>query len=364
MTAAFIKNTTRRLLILPILLLLCLPPPLRGQGEATKSFKPSFFIDGLFQLRLSIADNASQDNQTDTLTGFGLPFLRITPRGQISPRINWQITLSADRMKADVLDAFIDYTLSQGLSIRTGLFPVPGAVSGDLTPPQQQECLDRSLVTQYWDRVSLLRSFRSLGVMLTGQFMQNRAQYSVMISNVSGRSEFDTQNVEARYTFNQSGLRLWGRIEAHPIDGLRIGGFYSNALLREQSSKNNSYGANLHFSYSQLTVKMEYLAGEYSSADKVIEWRGFWMSVTRQMKRFVPFIRYDSYSPEIDGSDRSKVNHYDQITLGVHFVLTDSLRLTANLGLRQELDRAGESLQIPNNILIFGVQYHLDRQVL
>lgn len=348
-----------------LIILLCLPLILQPQETNPPPFKPALFIEGWLQTWLSVAQDASDSSETDTITGFSLPYLRITPHGSLSPRISWQVTLAGDRMKADILDAYIDYALSPGLSIRTGLFPVPGAVSGALTPLHQFDCLERSMVTQYWDSVSRLRAYRSLGVMVTGQFMQKRAQYAIMVANIDGDDAFNTENLGPIYTFSQSGLRLWGRIDTRPLDNLHIGAFYSNNLLQEKDTRNNAYGTNLHFDFKQLAIKMEYLAGEYGITEKYVEWRGFWMSASYSIgKKMVPVIRYDSYTPVVNGSDKSRVNRYDQITLGLQFNVSDALRISANLGFRKELDLNNKPLEISNNILIIGLQYHLDKQIL
>jgi hypothetical protein len=109
---------------------------------------------------------------------------------------------------------------------------------------------------------------------------------------------------------------------------------------------------------------MEYLAGEYGTTDKYVEWRGFWMSAKLTLKNIVPIVRYDSYTPVVEGLDKNKVNRYDQITLGLQYLVSDALSLSANLGFRKELDLSNNPLEISNNILMIGIQYHLDKKIL
>jgi len=328
-------------------------------------FKPSINLSAFFQTWLTVADNPSAETEkVKNLYGFSLPVARITPSGTITKNLGWCITFSWDHLKADILDAYIDCTISPALSLRTGLFPVPGAISGALTPSDQLDCIERSLVTQFWDANALLREYRNLGMMLSGSIMQERAHYFLMISNSSGQDPFNTILTEPNPSFDQNGLKFWGRIETQPINSLDIGAFFSNTLIDGQEMKNNSYGANLFFNLEKLYIKMEYIAGEYGLTDFLTEWRGFWMTVSYQLDRFIPIFRYDSYTPRINGFDSHSVNRTDHITLGMSYETASKLRILANVIFRNEIDLAGNPLKISNNLLTLSLQYSFNRKIL
>ncbi len=347
------------------LLLLFISFPLHSGESDTKTYKPGLHINAYFKTWFIMADNPQEDSaDSRNLTGFSLPVVRLSPFGSFSKGLSWRITFSWDRLNADILDAYIDYAVSPTLSLRTGLFPVPGAISGALTPTDQLDCVERSLVTQFWNDNASLRVYRNVGMMLSGSIMQERAHYFLMIANSSGKDPFNTSLTQPYFSFPQTGLKFWGRIETQPLDSLDIGAFFSNTLINGQEMKNNSYGANLFFNLDRLYIKMEYIAGEFGLTDLLTEWRGFWMSVSYSVDKFMPILRYDSYTPKINGSDSHSVTRYDHLTVGFSYDARTDLRLQANVIFRNEIDLAGVPLRISNNLFSLNLQYRFDGKIL
>lgn len=354
--------------IIPALLLSILllsTTALNAQGTDPAAFRPTLNLSAYAQTWFTLSDSPSQTATGPvSLYGFSLRRLRISPYGAFSKRLNWRITLSWDRLQADVLDAFLDYTISPTLSLRAGLFPVPGAISGALTPSSDLDCIERPAITQFWSQNTALHQFRNIGVMLSGSIMQERAHYFLMVANSSAQNPFDIHFNQPIPVHTQNGLKFWGRIETQPIDNLDIGAFFSNTVVDSLETKNNSYGANLFFNLDALYIKMEYIAGEYGIVDQLNEWRGFWLSVSYGVGHFSPILRYDSYTPSVLGVDTIGVNRYDNITLGLTYSPRTALRLQANIVFRREEDQNGRPLGLQNNLFGLNLQYLFKGRIL
>lgn len=327
--------------------------------------QPTLQFNAFVQTWFSLAENPERDSDSaSSVYGFSLPRVRLNPTGSFSKNLSWRLSFSWDRLQANILDAYLDYAFSPSFSLRAGLFPVPGAISGELTPADQLDCIEPAMITQWWNSNTSLRVYRNIGLMMSGSIMQERARYYLMFANSSGEDPFDNQLSQAVYSFPQSGLKFWGRIETRPIDSLDIGAFFSNSLVDHQDTKNTSYGANLFFKLENLFVKMEYIAGEYGLTDQLTEWRGFWLSASYHIERFSPVFRYDSYTPVVGKTDKYKVNRYDHITLGLSYQASDALRFQANIVFRNESDLDGDPLNLRNNIFILNLQYSFGAKIL
>lgn len=348
-----------------ILLVLASLLPLSADDSSKQESKTTLEFNSFVQTWFTTADGELDPaGEPDKLYGFSLPRLRLNPFGTFGRKLSWRMTFSWDRLESAILDAYIDYELSATFSLRAGLFPVPGAISGELTPVEEMDCVDTAMITQSWNLNTGLREYRSIGIMASGSFMQNWVHFRLMVGNSSGANPLDIRLSEAVYRFPDSGLKFWGRIETRPLQGLDIGAFFSNTIVDNQETKNYSFGANLSFNLDRLFIKMEYIAGEYGLTDHLTEWRGFWMTVCYRMKRFCPVFRYDSYTPAVDFFDGMKVNRYDQITLGISYQASEALQFKAGIIFRKENDLQGEALKLRNNLLTLSLQYSFGGKIL
>ncbi len=355
----------RRPVLAVFILLILTFLPLSADDTENRELKPSLEFTSFVQTWFTAADGKpDKAGDPDDLYGFSIPRIRFNPFGTIGSKLSWHATLSWDRLESVILDVYIDYAMSPTFSLRAGLFPVPGAISGELTPVEDLDCVDTSMVTQSWNDNTGLRTYRSIGVMASGSVMQNWVHYRLMVGNSSGNDSLNIKPTDAVYDFPDSGLKFWGRIETRPLQSLDIGAFFSNTIVDNQETKNYSFGANLSFNLDDLFIKMEYIAGEYGLTDHLTEWRGFWMTVRYHMKRFSPVFRYDSYTPAVDSIDSAGVNRYDQITLGVNYEASSAVRLKANIIFRKENDLQGDALKLRNNLLTLSLQYHFGGRIL
>ena len=307
---------------------------------------------GLVQTWFSYTPQQGSDNN---LYGFTLRRLRLNPYGTLTKNIKWGFQVAWDKQVASVLDVYLDFLFSPQFTIRVGQFPAPGAISSALTSSGKLDMLERPLVTENWGGISRLSSFRAFGLQVSGELAKGKLYYAVMAANPKATSLFDPAIKATTYTHADNGLVLWTRLEAKPLDGLKIGAFAS-AGKDDLDYTTNSYGGHLFYEKNGLNFKAEYLAGKYGGKDAERKYHGYSILLGYTIAKLEPVVRYDFYTPNDNKIFHSDVKKFNHLTLGLNYFVDKNVKLQANYVLRDETMAAGLA-KLDNNLFYICLQY-------
>lgn len=335
--------------VLFIVLIFAVSTMVKGGDDGGIKFK------GLVQTWLS---SAQQESDDDTGYGFTLRRVRLKPYGSFSKTVKWSIQLAWDKQNTALLDAFLDFIFSPQFKLRVGQFTAPGSVSGALTSSGKLDLVERAAISQRWGGFSALTGYRGIGVQAYGDLMEGKLYYAVMVANPKTSALFTPSIKSTDYEHDHNGITLWGRLEARPTKGLRIGAFYGGGKEEDTDIVRSSYGAHLFYVKGGINIKFEYIAGEHGLDGAETKYSGYYAVLGYKKDKWEPVVRYDVYSPNDGDPDGAGVESYNNITVGVNYFMSKKVKLQANYVIRNETMAAGIA-RIKNNLFYICWQYSL-----
>jgi len=301
------------------------------------------YFKGLVQNWFSFTDQAVDNGSA---YGFTNKRLRFIPYGTFGKNIKWGIHFAFDKGNITFYDAFIDYKFSASFSLKMGKFSAPGAISGGLTSSGALDLVERAPITMMWSGYSGLHGYRAFGVQAHGKIMDNKIYYAIMIANPKATTYFTPSVKSASFKNDEKGMTVWGRLEARPMSGLRVGGFFGSGTATDSNgveTKRSSYGAHLFYNKNTINFKMEYIGGDSGG----IEYNGMYIVFGYTLnKKFEPIVRYDFVTPSKGGEK------YTNFGIGITYKYNKNIKYQANYVLRNE-----ELVDVANNIFYINFQY-------
>ncbi len=302
------------------------------------------YFKGLIQNWFSFTDQAVDDSSA---YGFTNKRFRFIPYGTFGKNIKWGIHFYADRGAAvSFFDAYIDYKFSDQFSLKIGKFAAPGSISGALTSSGALDLIERAPISMIWGGGSALHGYRAFGVQAHGNLMDGKIHYAVMLANPTTTAYF-TPSIKANsYVNDAKGMTVWSRLEAKPMKGLRLGGFFGSGTSTDSSSveiKRSSYGAHLFYKKNAINFKLEYIGGDNGG----IDYSGMYAIFGYKLgKKFESVVRYDFVTPKDSGEK------YTNFSLGINYFCSKRIKYQLNYVLRNE-----ELVDVANNIFYINFQY-------
>ncbi len=316
------------------------------------SVNASVNFKGLIQNWFSISSQDFGDGTSDSIYGFANRRIRLAPYGSLGRKIRWGVQFAFDKFNTPtVLDAYIDYFISREAIIRFGKFAAPGSTSGALTSSGALDLIERSAITQLWGINSGLHAYRAIGAQLSGKFLEGKLYYALMISNaLTASNNWLPSGKTLTFANGHNGLGFWGRIEASPIPGLKLGGFLGSGseadpAIVESDIKRSSYGGHLAYKKNNINFKFEYISGERSE----IKYSGMSVLAGYRLNQIEPIIGFETYTTVDEGEK------YTNFTAGLNYFHSKRVKLQVNYMMRSE-----ELIDIDNDIIYFNVQYSFD----
>jgi len=302
------------------------------------------YFKGLIQNWFSYADQAADNGSA---MGFANKRVRFIPYGTLGKNIKWGFHVAFDKgATPNLFDAFIEYKFSNQFSLKMGKFAAPGAVSGALTPSGALDLVERAPITMVWAGGSALHGYRAFGVQAHGKLMDGKLYYALMLANPVANNIFLPSIKATSHKNDASGLGIWSRLEAKPMAGLRLGGFFGSSTATDTSSveyKRSSYGAHLFYKKNGINFKLEYIGGDNGG----IEYNGMVAVFGYKLnKKFEPIVRYDFMTPK-DGGEK-----YTNFSIGLNYFAGKGIKYQVNYLLRNE-----ELVDVANNIFYINFQY-------
>lgn len=302
-------------------------------------------FNGYVQNWFSVSTN-NMDLDEGMIYGFSNKRIRFKTYGNLGDKFEWGVYFSFDKFSPDILEAYLKYSLSDSINLRVGKWSAPGAASGSLMSSNTLDFIERAPITKLWGYRSALDGYRTEGIEISGKFLDDKIFYSLMIANAVSSDNSWIPSIKKHSTFNDhNGMAFWGRLEAFPIKGLRIGGFYGSGTETDSngnSLKRGSSGAHIYFKRSNFNLKVEYISGEITG----LKYNGMYVSAGFRIKKTETLLRYDNYTP-IEGGEK-----FTDYSLGVNFFPANNIRIQANYIFRKE-----SISTILNNIFYINFQF-------
>ena len=317
------------------------------------SFTADIHFKGMVQTWFSVAENPLRDGSE---YGFTFRRIRFKPYGSFSKNISWVIQAGWDRNSALLIDAYLDYTISETLKIRVGQFSPPGSISGTLTSSAKLDFVERPMITQKWAGFNKLTSYRAMGIQVHGDLFGEKFYYAVMVANPNAAVSFTPRLKSSEYDNNISGAQLWARLEAGPVKGLRLGTFYGTTKMTDYSLRKESYGGHLFFVNKTVNFKVEYIAGSDSFFELKNKYNGMYALFGYKLKKLEPIFRFGYYRPDDLQSRKEGVEKFIDITIGINYFFKPNIKFQANSVFREEKMEAGMQ-ELHNNLFYCCLQY-------
>ncbi len=309
----------------------------------------NMFFKGLVQNWFSFTDQKVNDSSA---YGFTNKRLRLIPYGTFGENIKWAVHLAFDRGTINFYDVFIEYKFSDSFALKMGKFAAPGAISGGLTSSAALDLVERTPITLRWNGFSGLHGFRAFGVQVHGKLMDSKIYYALMLANPKATTYFTPSIKASSFKNDEKGMALWGRLEAKPMEGLRVGAFFGSSTATNSKNadiKRSSFGAHIFYNKSNINFKMEYIGGDSGG----VEYNGMGVVFGYKLsKKFEPIVRYDFITPKKTSGGR-----YTNIGFGVNYWYSKNIKYQANYLLRSE-----ELVDVANNIFYVNFQYSFNNK--
>ncbi len=318
---------------------------------ASTSLIADINFNGYVQNWFSISTDNVTENE-DMIYGFSNRRIRLASFGKLGEKLGWKVFFSFDKFSPDVVEAFLTYSVSNSINFSIGKLSAPGAASGSITSSEKLDFIERAPVTKLWGSRNALSGYRAVGFEMSGRFLTNRIFYSIMIANAATDKNNWMPSIKSRNSFNNhNGLAFWGRLEAYPVSGLKIGGFYGSGTESNTegvSLKRGSSGAHIFYVKNNFNFKVEYISGEITG----VKYNGMYVLSGFKTGKFEPLLRYDYYTP-ISGGEK-----FTDYTIGLNYNPFKRVKLQANYIIRKESEKL-----INNNIFYMNFQFSFDSKI-
>jgi hypothetical protein len=298
--------------------------PLFSRAEEKKDSYPlslsqAFKLSGYTQVLSTFWDEG--------VDSFLIRRARLSLSGEVMKNVQYRIQV--DAVKSPVLlDAIVEFTLSQNFSLRIGQFKVPFSTE-NLTSGSDLDTINRSqTVEKLCPGRDIGSQGRDIGATILGKF--SIVECTVGVFNGAGTNKAD---INSQKDFG-------GRLAVKPTDFLTLAGaFYdgrhSSASGAEPVTR-DKVGFELLFNYSAFSVKGEFIQAK----DDKISKRGWFVQGGYFFipKKLQAILKFDSYDKDRDlDDDRS-----DLLTFGLNWFLSGKTKLQVNYELYR-LEVAGHN---------------------
>jgi hypothetical protein len=215
--------------------------------------------------------------------------------------------------------------------------------------------LERPMVTEMWSGLNGLSSFRAVGIQIHGDIMDDKLYYAFMVANPKTDSLFNPGIKSDNYSHSSNGVMFWGRLEAAPVKGLKLGTFLGSGKETDTDYVRTTYGAHLFYIEKGINFKVEYIAGEYGLEKNETKYNGYYAVLGYKTGKFEPIVRFDVFAPNDGNPDEAGVEKYNNFTVGLNYYYSKNIKLQANYLYRDETMATGFD-KIKNNIFYICFQ--------
>lgn len=279
---------------------------------------PSYNVRGFVQQQFI-------DDQTPGVpAGFSIYRARIGIAGNITDQLSINLIggfVEPPQRTPRLVNAFVDYRLSDFLTIRAGQFLLPFGLEG----PEVitfNPAIERSMAIR---RLNTFNMFRDVGVQLRGNW--SRLNYAAAIINGTGANQAAQLNPKD----------MIGRIGLKLSDNLEIGisghtGKYHLAGNPDSEESRNRFGLDIHYTGNPFFFRGEFITrkDELPDNEHITMNGGYLLAGFYLTDQIESIIRYDYFKPNTDLDDNLLIGY----TIGANYYITGRNRLSINYEIR------------------------------
>ena len=234
--------------------------------------------------------------QVGKIEGFDIRRARLDLQGKVSPYFSYKL-LTDFAVSPKLLDAYAEIKIKDYFNIIVGESKIPFSYE-NLISDSKLEIADRSQVVEALTSRSTdvigNHNGRDLGIQVGGDFVKYKNRYlfdyKLGIFNGAGININD----------NNNNKDIAGRLIAHPVIGLTIGGsFYSGtAFYGTPTAGNhdrNRVGAEINYELNRFLIRSEFITGKDGALKKEGWYSQVGYFVIPTKLQFL--LRYDTYDP-------------------------------------------------------------------
>lgn len=287
--------------------------------------------------------------QTDTDTaeaGFGLRRVRLRFTGTMGPNLKAFVQMELTTPK--LLDARIQYKLSENAELRVGRFIGAGMRGGGLTSHTVIDIIERPVSAQKWGSMTIGADYRDYGMALLGKYSD--ISYNITLHNGDGAVNIKPSHKSTAST-QTTGAAVSGMLTYKPatVKGLEAGGYYGmgNKYFNEYSS----YSGYLYFEPLPYRVKAEYVAVVDKNGPKDVTFNGYYIFGAYRIQNNIELLaRWEQVDPNTDVDK----NEETDITFGASYAFFPEKWSASNITAAYVIQ--DEDANIDNNIFYIMFQ--------
>lgn len=294
-------------------------------------------------------------NDPKTAYSFTFNRARIGVTGVVPYDFVYYAVVEASAFKDSVpflLDAFVSYQRFKWAKISIGQFKSPFSL--EMSTP----CSDLNTIYRSMGVSNLVSPDRDLGIMVSGSIKDNFLNYSLALTNGTGKGTFD----------NNNGKTFHSRLEVSPFEFIKVGGGVQYGThpaavdtIPDEDSRFR-WAADLQLNYSNFTLIGEYIYGKDKGSYTVgggcggtptivtgnLNRSGLYLTAMYKTPwNLQPVFRYEKWNTNIDA-----LNSAEHIMVfGLNYWFNDWTRVQFNY-----LYKAEERLEIKNDEIVLQVQ--------
>ncbi|MBK7106457.1 MAG: hypothetical protein IPH62_14345 [Ignavibacteriae bacterium] len=266
-------------------------------------------VGGLIQAWTSYG----QINGADTNSiGWGVRRARLVATSNFGSKMKGTVHLELTSFK--LLDAKIEYSLSNMFSLTAGRFIGAGVRGAGLTGAANIDITERAFTTDKWAASTIGTDFRDYGMDLTANIGELKA--NVTLHNGDGSANISNKVLGTQ--IQNGGFAVSGMLIYKPeqLKGLEVGGYYG--MGNKEINEYNAYNAYAYFEPGKFKVKAELIGWTNTFGSVDFSQMGYYLMGGYKIMDCVEAIaRYEIYDANTDLDD----NERNFLTIGATYSL-------------------------------------------
>jgi predicted porin len=252
----------------------------------------SYKIGGTIQAWTSLG----QINNSDTNSlGWGLRRVRLRAYTTLGDKMKGfvQVELTSPKL----LDARIEYLVSDMFTIRAGRFIGAGVRSAGLTSHSDIDITERPLTAQKWGIATIGSDFRDYGMDVVGSFGDVKA--TLTLHNGDGAANI--LNKISGHSAQNGSFAVSGMLTFKPktVKGLEAGAYYG--MGNKEINEYKSYNAYAYYEPGPFRVKAELIGWTNTFGSTDLNQMGYYLFGGYKLIDCVEAVaRYENYDPNTD----------------------------------------------------------------
>lgn len=252
-------------------------------------------------------------NSADTNSlGFGIRRARLKVHSTLGNKVKGYIQVEVSSPK--LVDARIEYLISDAFTIRAGRFVGASIRGGSLTSHTEIDITERPLTAVKWASLTVGSDYRDYGV----DFAASLGDITANVTFHNGNGSENITNRQSKNADANISLAISAMLAFKPksVKGLEAGGYYGHG--NPTYNEYNSYNAYIYYEPMPIRLKAEIISWTNLGGINNISQLGYYLFAGyRIANNWEAVARFENYDPNID----LKKNEQRLITIGATYAV-------------------------------------------